>query len=221
MAVGQRHHLLRCSSVRAVDRGRGTKALGDAEAVVVDIDHDDFGWYKELRGEQGCKPDRSGVNDGDTAPGLDFPVELPALEAGGQNVAEHHQRLFVRANRNRVQARIGIRNAHELGLRAIDAVAEDPSAGSAVRIHALAISTRSPTLKLVTPAPTASITPTPSWPRMVPSLQVATSPLRMCRSVPQIVVLMIFTSASVGAWSAGLARSSRRFWSARYRRGLS
>ena len=74
------------------------------------------------------------------------------------------------------------------------------------------ISTRSPGLKVVTPAPTASTTPTPSWPRIVPGLQVATSPLRMCRSVPQIVVLVIRTIASVGTWMAGLGRSSSFFW---------
>ena len=34
------------------------------------------------------------------------------------------------------------------------------------------ISTRSPGLKAVTPAPTLSMTPTPSWPRMRPGAQV-------------------------------------------------
>ncbi len=70
------------------------------------------------------------------------------------------------------------------------------------------ISTWSPGLKVVTAAPTASITPTPSWPRMVPGLQVATSPLRMCRSVPQIVVRVMRTMASPGDATTGLARSS-------------
>jgi len=31
--------------------------------------------------------------------------------------------------------------------------------------------------------------PTPSWPRIRPSVTAGTSPLRMCRSVPQIVVV--------------------------------
>ncbi len=70
------------------------------------------------------------------------------------------------------------------------------------------ISTWSPGLKLVTAAPTDSITPTPSCPRMVPGLQVGTSPLRMCRSVPQIVVRVMRTIASPGMASAGLGRSS-------------
>jgi len=42
-------------------------------------------------------------------------------------------------------------------------------------------------------------------------LQVGTSPLRMCRSVPQIVVLVILTIASVGAVMSGFARSSNTF----------
>lgn len=50
-----------------------------------------------------------------------------------------------------------------------------------------------------------------AWPKMVPGLQVATSPLRMCRSVPQIVVLLILIIASLGIWTVGLGRSSRVF----------
>ena len=73
------------------------------------------------------------------------------------------------------------------------------------------ISTRSPGLNAVTAGPTVSTTPTPSWPRMRPGWQVGTSPLRMCRSVPQIVVLVILTIASVGAAMSGFGRSSRAF----------
>ena len=75
------------------------------------------------------------------------------------------------------------------------------------------IRTRSPGLNAVTPGPISSTMPTPSWPRMRPGAQVGTSPLRMCRSVPQIVVLVILTMASVGrrcAASAGLPAPSYR-----------
>ena len=58
--------------------------------------------------------------------------------------------------------------------------------------------------KRVTPAPTSSTIPVPSWPRIRPTATVARSPLRMCRSVPQIVVLLIRTTASVASRSAGL-----------------
>src|SRR5579871_5353815 len=73
------------------------------------------------------------------------------------------------------------------------------------------IRTRSPALKAVTAAPTASTMPTPSWPRMRPDVQVGTSPFRMCRSVPQIVVRVTFTMASVGAVITGLGLPSRDF----------
>src|ERR1700683_2180606 len=73
------------------------------------------------------------------------------------------------------------------------------------------MSTRSPGLNAVTADPTLSTIPTPSWPRMRPGWQVGTSPLRMCRSVPQIVVFTILTIASVGAVISGFGRSSRAF----------
>ena len=65
------------------------------------------------------------------------------------------------------------------------------------------ISTRSPGLKTVQPGPMLSTMPTPSWPRIRPGAQLGTSPFRMWRSVPQIVVLTIFTMASSGACSCG------------------
>src|SRR3546814_5178848 len=63
--------------------------------------------------------------------------------------------------------------------------------------------TRSPTLTLPTSEPTSVTTPTPSWPRMRPSVTAGTSPLRMCRSVPQIVVASILTMASAGSLMLG------------------
>ena len=69
--------------------------------------------------------------------------------------------------------------------------------------------TRSPTLTFVQPGPTSVTMPTPSWPRMRPSSTVGTSPLRMCRSVPQMVVASTLTIASVGSWMAGSGTSSQ------------
>src|SRR5438874_3871969 len=69
--------------------------------------------------------------------------------------------------------------------------------------------TRSRALKPETADPTSATTPTPSCPRMRPALTEATSPLRMWRSVPQIVVLVMRTMASVGAWTSGLGFSSQ------------
>ena len=70
------------------------------------------------------------------------------------------------------------------------------------------IITRSPFLNCETPFPTSSITPMPSCPRILPGIHVGTSPFRMCRSVPQIVVFTILTTASLCCSSFGLGRSS-------------
>ena len=71
-------------------------------------------------------------------PGCNLAVEHAAFEAGRQDVAEHHQRLFVGAVGNRIEAGIGMRDADEFGLGAVDGVAENPAAGRAMRVHLLA-----------------------------------------------------------------------------------
>ena len=60
-------------------------------------------------------------------------------------------------------------------------------------------STRSPTLNPLTAEPISVIVPTASCPRMRPSVTAATSPCRMCRSVPQIVVVSTLTTTSVAS----------------------
>src|SRR4030095_12637180 len=105
---------------------------------------------------------------------------------------------------------------HQLRLRALEGVPRPPSAqrGDARVLATLgthpgeagaALPTggdrshqhRSPTAALVTPAPTASTTPTSSWPMIRPG-STGYSPRTMCRSVPQIVVRVVRTSASPG-----------------------
>src|SRR6185312_5222669 len=73
------------------------------------------------------------------------------------------------------------------------------------------INTWSPFLKLPTAFPTSSMTPTPSWPIIRPSVTSGTSPFIICRSVPHMVVLRIFTTASVGFNIVGLGLSSHAF----------
>ena len=68
--------------------------------------------------------------------------------------------------------------------------------------------TRSPTFTFFTPVPTASTVPTASWPRMRPSVTSGTSPLRIWRSEPQIVVASTRTMASVSSTRTGLGTSS-------------
>ena len=75
---------------------------------------------------------------------LDSCVHYPTLKAGGQDVAQHDQRFFVRAVGNRVQAGVGMWNPHTLSLRASDTVARYPAARGAVRVSSRSIVPRAP-----------------------------------------------------------------------------
>ena len=61
---------------------------------------------------------------------------------------------------------------------------------------------------VVTAAPISTTVPTASWPSIVPGFTSGTSPLRMCRSVPQIVDESIRTMASVGSMMDGSGTDS-------------
>ena len=117
---------------------RRAKTLGDVEAIIVEIDHDDLSGRIELRRQQRRETDRAGTDDRDAAARLDLTVEHAAFEAGGQDIAEHHQSLFIDPGGNRIKAGVGVRDPHVFGLRAVDPVAEDPAASRAVRIHTAA-----------------------------------------------------------------------------------
>ena len=135
-AVGQRHHALRGVAVGAVDQRRCAERPGDLQPLVVEIDHEDRRRRIELRGQQHREPDRPGADDRHAVSGLHLPVQDAAFKAGRQDVAEHHQRFLIGVGRDGVQARVGVRNAHVLGLRPVDGVAQDPPTVPAVRVHA-------------------------------------------------------------------------------------
>ena len=58
--------------------------------------------------------------------------------------------------------------------------------------------TRSPTLTRPTPGPTSTTTPMFSWPNTVP-VSTPVRPSYMCRSDPQMLAVVIRTTASVGS----------------------
>ena len=126
--AGHLHDIRHSCAVAAVDDSGGAEALGDFKAIVVEIDHDDFSRGVELGRQQSCEPDRSRADDGDRTARLNLAVENAAFEAGRQNVAQHHQRFFVRAGGNGIEARLRVGNANELGLGPVDLVAENPAA---------------------------------------------------------------------------------------------
>jgi hypothetical protein len=70
--------------------------------------------------------------------------------------------------------------------------------------------TRCPSLKPRTSAPSFSITPTGSWPTVRPRA-TGYSPFRICTSVPQMVVVVMRSSASLRPISGtGLSSSTMR-----------
>ncbi len=73
-------------------------------------------------------------------------------------------------------------------------------------------STRSPTATVLTLEPISCTVPTASWPSTVPGVVSGTSPLRMCRSDPQIVEVSIRTTMSVGSMIVGSATVSQPRW---------
>ena len=60
-------------------------------------------------------------------------------------------------------------------------------------------------------ARTDSLDDAASCPRIRPGAQVGTSPFKMCRSVPQMVVVETLMMASVGLLISGSGRSSSAF----------
>ena len=114
--------------------------------------------------------------------------------------------------RHLVGRRVGERDAGVLGLHAVDDVAEDPAAAAGAEAVAAArgstlqrpqavmhdARTRSPSVEVVTASPISTTVPTASWPRIVPGSTSGTSPLRMCRSVPQMVTASTRITTSVG-----------------------
>ena len=133
--AGHRHDRFRSFAVSTVDDGGGTEPLADVEAIVIEIDHNDFGGRVELGGQKRRQSNWSRPDDCDSAARLDFAIEDAALETCWQNITEHHQGFFVGAVWNRVEARVGVGDADKFSLGAVNGIAQDPSASRAMSIH--------------------------------------------------------------------------------------
>lgn len=70
------------------------------------------------------------------SPGRTWPASTD-LEAGGQDVAEHHQRFGVYVLRCRIQTVVGMWYTDVLGLGAVDLMAENPAAIRAMCVKLL------------------------------------------------------------------------------------
>jgi hypothetical protein len=173
--------------------------------------------------QQGGEADRTRAYDRDSAAGLDLAVDTPHSTPVGRmslNITSAsssapsgiRQRLVSACGMRRYSAwvpSISVPSIHPPVVQREYMPRRQYSQRPQAEMQE--IRTRSPLRKLVTAGPTFSTVPTPSWPRIRPGLQVPTSPLRMCRSVPQMVVLTTFTTASVGAFTSGIGRSSSDF----------
>ena len=102
--------------------------LGGLQPAVGEIDRDHRGRAVELRSDDRRQSDRACADDGDDIARLDMTVEDADLVAGRQDVGQHQNGLVGHAVGNRIGREIGERDADEFGLRAVDRVAENPTA---------------------------------------------------------------------------------------------
>ena len=195
------------------------------EPGVGQVDRDDVARAEQAGADDRGQADRAGADDRDHVARPDAAVEHADLVAGRQDVGQHQDVLVGRrrpgAGRSRCRrtgpgrTRPGCRRSCGRGSsrRRRGTARRGPRGRTGSVPHAVMhdTRTRSPALTVFTPPPTDSTVPTASWPRMRPSVTAGTSPLRMCRSVPQIVVASTRTIASVSAITSGFGTSSQAF----------
>src|SRR3990172_130147 len=119
----------------AVNRVGRAYVFCPREPAVIYIDHYYRGRRVELRGKDSREPYGARPDDGHGISGLYLSVQHAAFERGREHIREHHERVLVHPFGNRVKAGVGVGYAHELGLRAVNGVAQNPSAVHAMRVH--------------------------------------------------------------------------------------
>ena len=129
-STGQRPDDLQRILAGVVDGDVGAERLRRVEPAVGQVDRDDRRRAVQPRADDRGEPDRAGADDGDDVARADLTVEHADLVAGRQDVGQHQHRFVADAGRDRVGRQIGERDPHELGLRAVDLVAEDPAAAA-------------------------------------------------------------------------------------------
>lgn len=131
---GRRNHLvLPAEDTQRMIRAHG---IGDLEPGLAPPHHDRHRRTEQiLRHLQDHQPDRTGSDDGDRSPGLDIPVQNPTFIRSRDCIRQRNRDFGVDALGQRMQRKRGMRDAHVLGLSAIDLVPENPPAGFALRWH--------------------------------------------------------------------------------------
>ena len=98
-----------------------------------------FAGRAQARGHDRGEADRAGADDRDRVSRLHLAVEDADLVCGREDVGEEEHLLVRQLRRHLVDRRLGERDAGELGLEAVDQVAEDPAAAAgALAVVALA-----------------------------------------------------------------------------------
>jgi hypothetical protein len=108
----------------------GTESLGGVSARRGGVDDDDCRRCQQPCRDDGSEADRAGAHDDDHVTRADGTRGHPDLERGGQDVGEHERRLVADRVGQRVRRRVRERNPNLLGLRAVDAMPEDPPAAA-------------------------------------------------------------------------------------------
>src|SRR6266542_2601290 len=199
-----------------VDRRVRAERARLRETSEIEVDRDDATRREQLGGHDRGEVDRARADDRNRVAGADPSVQDPDLVRRRQDVREEQHLLIGQRLRHLVDGGVGERDASELRLEPVDQVTEDSaSSAGAETVVALTAepamaargdadtSTRSPSFSVATPAPVSTTVPTASCPSTVPGFTSGTSPLRMWRSVPQMVDESIWTTASVGSRTVG------------------
>ena len=127
-AASQLHHLRDGIFVTVVDCHVGPELERLLEASVVEVDRDDPTRRVQLGRHDRREPDRARSDDCDRVSGLDAPVQNADLVGRRQDVGEEEHLLVAQGVWNLVDRRVRERHTGELGLQAVDQMAEDPAA---------------------------------------------------------------------------------------------
>jgi hypothetical protein len=209
---------------RVADGHVGAELLGRLEPRVGQVDGHDVARAEQPRAGDRGQANRPGADHGDDVAGAHAAGQHADLVSGRQDVGQHEGLLVADPVRDAERGVVRVQHAGELGLGAVDRVAEDPAAAfQALPVAALTAELAGPAGADAgdehavagdsrrTPSPNSHTVPTASWRRTRLLCTTGTSPLRMCRSVPQMVVASIRTMASPWSRISGSGTSSQAF----------
>ena len=109
-----------------------TQFFRQFQTVFVHIANDDGGGAVQLGGQQGGHTDRTCACDEYCVAGFDIAVLHADFVCGRQGVAQQQGDFFVNVVGQRNEAVVGIRRADVFSLRAVNHVAQNPAAVTAV-----------------------------------------------------------------------------------------